>query len=175
MPTKSRMPFRGLVDTFAEMNRMRDAWRHPYPGEGAGEPRGHAVAWVPTTDIFARGQDIVIRCELAGVTKDEIEITYSSGTLVIWGERSHAPEDDAGELRFYVQERRYGTFSRTINFPEGIDKHCIRASFDDGLLEVTVAGAAAPQEVEEIAIGGDDEGPVELEVGAQRRQDEPAS
>jgi HSP20 family protein len=174
MPTKSRMPFRGLIDTFAEMNRMHEAWRHPYPGEAAGERRGHAVAWVPTTDIFARGHDIVIRCELAGVRKDQIEITYSSGTLVIWGERSHAPED-AGELRFYVQERRYGTFSRTINLPEGIDKRGIAASFDDGLLEVTVAGAAAPQEVEEIAIGGDDEGPVELEVGAQRPQDEPAS
>ena len=83
MPTKSRMPFRGLVDTFAELNRIHESWRHPAPGEGDRDPRPHSASWVPTTDIFASGEDVVIRCELAGVDRSNVELSYASGTLVI--------------------------------------------------------------------------------------------
>jgi HSP20 family protein len=163
MTTKSRMPFRGLVDTFAELNRIHESWRHPGPGEGDREVRQHSASWVPTTDIFARGEDVVIRCELAGVDRSDVELSYTTGTLVIWGERADAPDQDGG-VEYYVRERRYGPFSRTINFPEGIDTSRIGATFEDGLLEITVRGAAAGQEVEEIPISDRDEGPVPVEV-----------
>jgi HSP20 family protein len=163
MPTKSRMPFRGLVDTFAELNRIHESWRHPGPGEGDREVRQHSASWVPTTDIFARGDDVVIRSELAGVDRSAVELSFAAGTLVIWGERAPAP-DQAGDVEYYVRERRYGAFSRTINFPEGIDTSRIAATFEDGLLEITVRGAAAAQDVEEIPISDRDEGPVPVEV-----------
>jgi HSP20 family protein len=163
MPTKSRMPFRGLVDTFAELNRMHETWRHPGHGESDREVRQHSASWVPTTDIFARGEDVVIRCELAGVDRSAVELSFAAGTLVIWGERSDAPHQQP-DVEYYVRERRYGPFSRTINFPEGIDTSRIGATFEDGLLEITVRGAAAGQEVEEIPISDRDEGPVPVEV-----------
>jgi HSP20 family protein len=163
MPTKSRMPFRGLVDTFAEMNRIHESWRHPGPGETDREVRQHSASWVPTTDIFARGEDVVIRCELAGVDRGDVELSFAAGTLVIWGERTEARGQN-GDVEYYVRERRYGPFSRTINFPEGIDTSRIGATFEDGLLEITVRGAAAGQEVEEIPITDRDEGPVPVEV-----------
>jgi HSP20 family protein len=163
MPTKSRMPFRGLVDTFAELNRIHESWRHPGPGEADREVRQHSASWVPPSDIFARGEDVVIRCELAGVDRGDVELSYANGTLVVWGERKDAPDRD-GEVEYYVRERRYGPFSRTINFPEGIDTSRIGATFEDGLLEITVRGAAAGQEVEEIPISDRDEGPVPMEV-----------
>jgi HSP20 family protein len=163
MPTKSRMPFRGLVDTFAELNRIHESWRHPLPGEGEREPRPHSASWVPTTDIFALGDDVVIRCELAGVDRSDVELSYTTGTLVVWGERRDAPHEH-GDVEYYVRERRYGPFSRTINFPEGIDTSRIGATFEDGLLEITIRGAAAGQEVEEIPISDRDEGPVPVEV-----------
>ena len=175
MPTKSRMPFRGLVDTFAELNRMHETWRHPAPGEADREARPHSAAWVPTTDIFARGEDVVIRCELAGVDRSAVELSFAAGTLVIWGEREKAFGGD-GDVEYYVRERRYGPFSRTINFPEGIDTTRIGATFEDGLLEITVRGAAAGQEVEEIPISDRDEGPVPLPVhGAEAPDGEHAS
>jgi len=175
MPTKSRMPFRGLVDTFAELNRMHETWRHPAPGEADREARPHSAAWVPTTDIFARGEDVVIRCELAGVDRSAVELSFAAGTLVIWGEREKAFGVD-GDVEYYVRERRYGPFSRTINFPEGIDTTRIGATFEDGLLEITVRGAAAGQEVEEIPISDRDEGPVPLPVhGAEAPDGEHAS
>ena len=163
MPTKSRMPFRGLVDTFAELNRIHETWRHPGPGEADREARPHSASWVPTTDIFARGEDVVIRCELAGVDRDAVELSFAAGTLVIWGEREKGLGPD-GDVEYYVRERRYGPFSRTINFPEGIDTSRIGATFEDGLLEITVRGAAAGQEVEEIPISDRDEGPVAVKV-----------
>ena len=163
MPTKSRMPFRGLVDTFAELNRIHESWRHPGPGGADREVRQHSASWVPTTDIFARAEDVVIRCELAGVDRGDVELSFANGTLVIWGERSDAPHQDR-DVEYYVRERRYGPFSRTINFPEGIDTSRIGATFEDGLLEITVRGAAAGQEVEEIPISDRDEGPVPVEV-----------
>jgi HSP20 family protein len=163
MTTKSRMPFRGLVDTFAELNRIHESWRHPAPGDADREVRQHSASWVPTTDIFARGDDVVIRCELAGVDRSAVELSFAAGTLVIWGERSDAPHEQ-GDVDYYVRERRYGPFSRTINFPEGIDTSRIGATFEDGLLEITVRGAAAGQEVEEIPISDRDVGPVHVEV-----------
>jgi HSP20 family protein len=163
MPTKSRMPFRGLVDTFAELNRIHESWRHPGPGEADRDVRQHSASWVPPTDIFARGEDVVIRSELAGVDRSAVELSFAAGTLVIWGERAPAP-DQAGDVEYYVRERRYGPFSRTINFPEGIDTSRIAATFEDGLLEITVRGAAAAQDVEEIPISDRDEGPVPVEV-----------
>jgi HSP20 family protein len=163
MPTKSRMPFRGLVDTFAELNRIHESWRHPGPGDADREVRQHSASWVPATDIFARGDDVVIRSELAGVDRSAVELSFAAGTLVIWGERSPAP-DQSDDAEYYVRERRYGPFSRTINFPEGIDTSRIGATFEDGLLEITVRGAAAGQEVEEIPISDRDEGPVPVEV-----------
>jgi HSP20 family protein len=168
------MPFRGIVDTFAEMNRIHEAWRHPRPGEAGSEDWPHTAAWVPTTDIFALGDDVVIRCELAGVERGDVEISFGSGTLVIWGERATAL-DDSRAVSYYVRERRYGPFSRTINLPEGIDHSRIAATFEDGLLEVTVHGGAAAQEVEKIAIGGRDEGPVPLEVQGPRSESERGS
>jgi HSP20 family protein len=163
MTTKSRMPFRGLVDTFAELNRIHESWRHPGPGDADRDARQHSAGWVPTTDIFARGEDVVIRSELAGVDRSAVELSYAAGTLVIWGERAPAP-DQTDDAEYYVRERRYGPFSRTINFPEGIDTSRIGATFEDGLLEITVRGAAAGQEVEEIPITDRDEGPVPVQV-----------
>jgi HSP20 family protein len=174
MPTKSRMPFRGLVDTFAEMNRIHESWRHPGPGDTDREARRPSASWVPTTDIFARGEDVVIRCELAGVDRGDVELSFAAGTLVVWGERTEAPDQD-GDVEYYVRERRYGPFSRTINFPEGIDTSRIGATFEDGLLEITVRGAAAGQEVEEIPISDRDDGPGPVEVHRAERPDEERS
>ena len=68
---KARNPFRGIVDTMSEMARMRE-----YAEGGGGQEEGrrtHATAWVPTTDIFALGEGLVTRCEVAGVRRGAVE------------------------------------------------------------------------------------------------------
>ena len=142
---RARNPFRGLMDTMSEMARMRE-----YAEGGGGEEgrRTHATAWVPTTDIFAVGDDLVIRCELAGVERDDVEISLSGGALTIDGERKGEPE--ASE--YYARERYYGHFRRRMKLPEGIDASKISASFENGLLEVTVRGGVDRSEPERIEI-----------------------
>jgi HSP20 family protein len=135
-----------LFDHFAEMQRMREYARHP--GDAGGEPRSHEIAWVPTTDIFAVGDDLVIRCELAGVGPDNVEISLSGGALTIDGERMGEPE--ASE--HYTREHYYGHFRRRLELPENVDASRVSASFENGLLEVTVRGGADRHEPERIQI-----------------------
>ena len=144
---RTRNPFRGLVDTMSEMARMRE-----YAEGGSGQEdqrRTHATAWVPTTDIFAEGDDLKIRCELAGVGQEDVEISFSDGALTIDGERTGAPET----TDFYARERYYGRFRRRLKLPQGIDKGAISASFENGLLEITVKGGVDRHEPERIQIG----------------------
>ncbi len=144
---RTRNPFRGLVDTMSEMARMRE-----YAEGSSGQEdqrRTHATAWVPTTDIFAEGDDLKIRCELAGVGQEAVEISFSDGALTIDGERTGAPET----TDFYARERYYGRFRRRLKLPQGVDKGAISASFENGLLEVTVKGGVDRHEPERIQIG----------------------
>ena len=143
---KTRNPFRGIVDHMSEMARMREY------AEGGGQeegPRTHATAWVPTTDIFAMDDDLMIRCELAGVEREDVEISLSGGALTIDGERKGEPE----ATEYYARERYYGHFRRRIKLPEGVDGSKVSASFENGLLEVTVRGGVDHHEPERIEIG----------------------
>jgi HSP20 family protein len=139
--------FHGLFDTVTEMGRMREFWQAGI--DPPQEERTQATAWIPRMDIFAHGDDLVIRCELAGVLSADVDISLDHDTLTIFGERTGAPEEDT---TYYVRERHYGSFRRTINLPEGTDRSRIAASLEDGLLEVTVTGAAARREPERIDI-----------------------
>lgn len=131
-------PFRGVVDIISEMNRMSERMTEPR-SSAAAPPRGHSDAWNPTTDILAVGPDLLIRCELAGVVADDLEISLSHGTLTVVGERRHGLEtgDD-----FYVQERHYGRFRRDITLPEGVRDEHLDAELRDGVLEIVVRGAS---------------------------------
>ena len=143
---RTRNPFRGLVDTMSEMARMREY------AEGGGtedQRRTHATAWVPTTDIFSKGGDLVVRCELSGVGREDVEISLSGGVLTIHGERKGEPE--ASE--YYARERYYGHFRRSMSLPEGINGDDISANFEDGLLEIIVKGGADHSEPQRIQIG----------------------
>jgi HSP20 family protein len=145
-------PFEGITDLFTEFGRMREV------GIRGGEPgtehrqRTHASAWVPTTDIYAQGDRLVIRIELAGVDPDDIDLRFSNGVLTVSGSREAEFSDDGEEPTFYVRERFYGEFRRSFTLPEGTQRSQIQAGFDDGLVEITVAGV----------VGRDDSTRIEL-------------
>ena len=145
---RKRNPFRGLMDHMSEMTRMREYAEGAAPG-GEDPRRTHATAWVPTTDIFALGDDLIIRCELAGVEQDDVEISLSSGVLQIDGERKGEPE----AVEYYSRERYYGRFRRRMRLPEGVSGSSVSATFENGLLEVVVQGGANYEEPERIQIG----------------------
>jgi HSP20 family protein len=134
-----RNPFEGVTDFFTELSRMRDIGAHGREHGHEDRKRTHASAWVPTTDIFAQGDRLVIRVELAGVDPDDIELHFANGVLTVSGNRDS--EFGGDEPTFYVRERFSGEFRRSITLPEGTRPEQIQAGFDDGLVEIVVAGA----------------------------------
>lgn len=140
-------PFQGFTDIMSEMVRMRELGRTGYEPGQEDRQRTQATAWVPTADIFARGRDLVIRAELAGVEREDIDITLSGAVLTISGERKSDLAEE--EVSFYTRERFYGAFRRIMNLSEGVDEDNMSATFEGGMLEITVreafAAAAAPE------------------------------
>lgn len=148
MSTRARNPFRGVVDYISEMNRISDAMA-TMDTKTAIQNRGHSDAWTPTTDIFARGSDLVIRCELPGVAPEDLEVSFSHGNLSISGER-HRDEEE--RQPYYANERYFGAFRRDITLPEGVAESGIQAEFAEGLLTVTVFKAVEAGGPSQIAV-----------------------
>lgn len=141
--------FEGVTDYFTELTRLRTLGIHG----GSEAERTHASAWVPVTDIFARGDDLVIRVELAGVDPGEVALSFSRDALTISGNRRR--ELPAG-VEFLTQERFYGEFRRLITLPKETRAEQVSSVLDRGLLEITVQGAlgsaqAAAQRIEVVA------------------------
>jgi HSP20 family protein len=135
MPEQERNPFEGVTDYFSELNRMRHTGVHGREQAPEDQHRTHASAWVPTADIFARGEDLVVQLELAGVSAEDVELNLAHGTLTVSGRRG----GEAG-ASYYVRERFHGVFRRSVTLPEGTKRSQITAEFGDGLVEVVVQG-----------------------------------
>ena len=144
-------PFRGFYDVQSEMNRMLNETL----GSLAHGPRRRSngvTEWAPTLDVLQEDGDIVVRAELPGAKQEDVDITYQNGVLTISGVRQ--VEEQKEGSGYYVRERLYGSFRRSMSLPEGTDESSITARFQDGVLEVRVAGAAAVQEPKRIQIEG---------------------
>jgi HSP20 family protein len=113
----------------------RDVWRGPSAFE--------QDVWVPQLETFQRGDKLVVRTDLPGLTKDNVDIEVNDGMLTISGERSEEQKEDVDN--FYRTERSYGAFSRTIPLPEGVNEDQIDATFKDGVLEVTLPAPKQPE------------------------------
>lgn len=105
------------------------------PWAGSGGDIGTAL-WAPPVEVLERGDKILVRAELPGVSKDDVNVSVADDVLTIEGERRQEHED-RGE-GFYRSERSYGRFFRSIPLPEGADADKADASFKDGILEITV-------------------------------------
>ncbi len=146
---------RGFWDLQSEMNRMFEDMFGNLMRRPGGQQRGQQLMeWAPAIDVVTKDGDLVIRAELPGVKQEDVDITFQDNVLTISGERKAEQEEERGG--YYVRERRYGSFSRSLTLPQGVDESKIHARYEDGVLEVTVEGAAAVQEPRRIQIEGSD-------------------
>lgn len=146
-------PFRGFYDMQSEMNRMFDEVFGSLARRGGRQQGEDPTHWAPALDVLQEDGDILVRAELPGVKLEDVDITLQNGVLTISGERR--AEDQREGSGYYVRERRYGSFRRSMTLPQGVDESKISARFDGGVLEVRVSGAAAVQEPRRIQIEGD--------------------
>lgn len=140
-PKSRQNPFRGFLDMMSEMNRVQEQWMLNGRAQEDKQGRSEASAYVPPADIFALNEDVIIRCEIPGVRHEDVSVTVSSGVLTISGHRDS--ELDNANVVYYARERVYGAFRRSMILPEGVDEQHVVAKIRNGLLEITVHGAAA--------------------------------
>ena len=151
-------PFRrggGVWDPLSEMNRMFDDMFGSLMRRPGGQQRTQlegVTEWAPAIDVVTKDGNLVIRAELPGVKQEDVDITLQNNVLTISGERKAEQEEERGG--YFVRERRYGSFSRSLALPEGLDESKVHARYHNGVLEVTVEGAAAVQEPKRIQIEG---------------------
>jgi HSP20 family protein len=109
------------------------------------------LAWVPALEVVEKDHRLVARLDLPGVKKEEVTVSVTEEGLLIEGERKL--EEEKKENEWYRTERSYGKFVRLVPLPAGVDFTGIKATFENGVLEVVVplpaeAAALPPRKVE---------------------------
>ncbi|MCX7724654.1 MAG: Hsp20/alpha crystallin family protein [Thermodesulfovibrio sp.] len=126
-------PLKEIEEIRKEMDRLFEEFLSPIRRRRAVSPEGVIS---PNVDIFERGGEIVIQVELPGVSKEDLDLTITDDRLIIKGEIKK-PEG-ISEEDYILNERNYGTFSRTVNLPPDIDKSSVKATLRNGLLEIVI-------------------------------------
>ena len=126
-------PLREFTTLQNEMNRLfNTVFDTPTPGGNANTLR----RWMPAMDLVESGDHFVLRADLPGLDQEDVKIELEDTTLTISGERK--AEHEEKEEGYYRLERAFGSFSRTLQLPKGIDPEGVSANFDRGVLEVRI-------------------------------------
>ena len=126
-------------DLIRELSSMQDRMNRIWGGM---YDRGHEDvtsrgAWSPPVDIYeTEGKEIVLKAELPGLKREDIDLTVENNTLTIKGRRQ--PDETVREQQYHRVERAYGSFSRSFTLPNTIDASGVRAEYRDGVLTVTL-------------------------------------
>ena len=146
---------------FDLMRRLNDEMDRWFGG-------GFEAVWAPNVEVFQRGDELVVRADLPGLGKNDVDVEVSDDALTIRGERKQQHEEE--REGYYRSERSYGSFYRTIPLPEGAIADSAKANFKNGVLEITVQ--VPPSEVSrgrKLEIG---EGQADQQQKAQSAQSE---
>ncbi len=147
----TRLP--ALLD---DMERMMSEFIHrPFTGMGTTPFRGllsdvGTTGISPAVDVFEDEGAIVVKAELPGLTRKDIEVKLIDNTLEITGEKK--TEDKIDRKDYLKVERSYGRFSRTLRLPEGLEGEKVTANFTNGVLEIKIPRIEGKRIVHNIAI-----------------------
>ena len=126
-------PFRMLERFADEMDRMFGefglgrGWAWPTSVAGS-------VTWSPQIDVSQKNNELVVRADLPGLTKDDVKVDITEDAITIQGERRKEHEEERGGV--YRAERSYGSFERSFRPPDSADEAQIKADFNKGVLRV---------------------------------------
>jgi HSP20 family protein len=142
---------RNFYDMHSEMNRVFEEM-FGAPAHAGRQQGDQPTQWTPLVDVLQDNGDLLIRAELPGVKRDDVELTLHERVLTISGER-RAEEQREGSS-YYVRERPHGSFQRSLVLPHDVEESEISAQFEDGVLEIRVPGGAMGQVPSRIEIQG---------------------
>lgn len=137
-------PFADLENLQREMNRLFD-FSLSRPGYDDTSLLGGQ--WGPAIDIYDSKDNLVVKADLPGLSKDEIDVSIQENILTISGEKKR--ESKVKEEDYFREERFYGSFHRAITLPTEVDRTKVQANFKDGVLELTLPKKeeAKPQQI----------------------------
>lgn len=92
--------------------------------------------WSPAVEAFTRGDEFVVRAEIPGMSRTDIQLEAGDDTLTIRGERKHEQREEKDGV--FWSERSYGSFCRVVPLPPGTITDSAKATFNNGVLEVVM-------------------------------------
>ena len=133
--------FDRLSDLRNEVNRLFD---FSWPSRESGPFDG----WSPALDVFDNKDNFVVKAELPGLKKEEINLSLHDGVLTLSGERKS--EQKSGEGQTFRSERYFGKFERSVTLPAAVDAAKVTATYQDGVLTVELPKAeeAKPKQIQ---------------------------
>ncbi len=144
MPIMRWRPTRDLLNIREDMNRLFDSFFSELPEQRRGLLEGE---WAPSIDVAETDDEIVVTVELPGVKQDDVDITVTDDILILKGEKKE--EKEIKKENYHRVERSYGSFQRSINLPTGVQADKAKATYNNGVLYVTIPKAeeAKPKQI----------------------------
>lgn len=131
------------VSPFDEMERFFESafprsWRRPFHSEwpSLGGFAASLELRAPKVDVIDRDDQVILRAEVPGIEKNDLEVTISDNTVTIKGQTKREEKEEKGE--YYRCEMSRGSFSRTVALPDYVNSSDATAKFKDGVLELTM-------------------------------------
>jgi HSP20 family protein len=138
-----RDPFALLRQMTSELDRAFDEPFFNFRWPALRLPTAAAAGWAPRVDVFERDGRLVTKVDLPGVKKDDVSVQVTDGHLALSGERKQETEETKDNV--YRSEREYGSFYRAVPLPQGVKLEDVKATFADGVLEVSVPLPSQPE------------------------------
>jgi HSP20 family protein len=123
------------IDPFRELASFFENF-----AETGGKQQLAAGSFVPPVDVYEDEHSLVLKLEVPGMNEEDINVSLENETLTVQGERKFEKEEK--EENFHRIERRYGSFTRTFKLPGTVDAEKVDASYDKGILKITLAKKA---------------------------------
>lgn len=126
-------PATGLTRLQREVDQLFERFLEPLSGEGTNTP---SQVWTPVADVSEREDAFEVRVDLPGLSRDDVAVTFDNGQLQISGERRGLRRDEKAQV--HRIERWHGRFFRALTFGPNVEPDGIEATFEDGVLTVSV-------------------------------------
>lgn len=124
-------PFKEIQTFEDRMNKVFfDFFRKDWPS--------HILSdnWAPSVEVINKDADVVVKAEMPGMNKEDIQLEIMDNTLHLKGERKHERKEEGDD--YYINEINYGSFHRALTLPSTVDMEKVKAEYKDGVLEIVL-------------------------------------
>ena len=139
-PGRGLIPWRPFRELGEMERRFEDIFGRPFLPSVRRRLPIEERGWAPPIEVFEKEDKFVVKAELPGMKEEDIDVSVVGDTLTVKGERK--TETEVKEEDYYCCERSYGSFFRSIALPSTVDAEKIEASYENGVLEVSLPKAA---------------------------------